>query len=477
MLALKVYNTLTRKKEELKPLVSGQISMYVCGPTVYNYIHIGNARSSIAFDTIRRYFEYKGYKVKYVSNFTDVDDKMNNEARAEGTTVPKLAEKFINAFLEDTTALNIEPATLHPRATHEIKDIINFVKTLIDKGYAYEVDGDVYYRARKFKHYGELSDQNIEQLEEGASEHINDEEQNRKEDPIDFALWKAQKEPDEIAWDSPWGKGRPGWHIECSVMSTKYLGDTIDIHGGGQDLEFPHHENEIAQSEAKTGKKFVNYWLHNGFVTVGKDQEKMSKSLHNFVTVHDILKEVDPQVLRFFMASVQYRRQINYSEENLKQAATILDRFKNTLTNINYRLEDDTASEAAPDLAKAIEETEQKFVTAMDDDFNVQNALTAIYDLLPAVNANANSEKADKETLTLFEKKLAAWLLVFGVDTEKLCAQNAGSNDDEIEELVKKRDEARANKDWATSDKLRDQLKEMGITIQDTPQGTRWTRD
>ncbi len=451
--------------------------MYVCGPTVYNYIHIGNARSSIAFDTIRRYFEYKGYKVKYVSNFTDVDDKMINEARAEGTTVPKLAEKFINAFLEDTTALNIEPATLHPRATHEIKDIINFVKTLIDKDYAYEVDGDVYYRARKFKHYGELSDQNIEQLEEGASEHINDEEQNRKEDPIDFALWKAQKEPDEIAWDSPWGKGRPGWHIECSVMSTKYLGDTIDIHGGGQDLEFPHHENEIAQSEAKTGKKFVNYWLHNGFVTVGKDQEKMSKSLHNFVTVHDILKEVDPQVLRFFMASVQYRRQINYSEENLKQAATILDRFKNTLTNINYRLEDDTASEAAPDLAKAIEETEQKFVTAMDDDFNVQNALTAIYDLLPAVNANANSEKADKETLTLFEKKLAAWLLVFGVDTEKLCAQNAGSNDDEIEELVKKRDEARANKDWATSDKLRDQLKEMGITIQDTPQGTRWTRD
>ena len=477
MLALKVYNTLTRKKEEFKPLVPGQISMYVCGPTVYNYIHIGNARSSIAFDTIRRYFEYKGYKVKYVSNFTDVDDKMINEARAEGTTVPKLAEKFINAFLEDTTTLNIEPATLHPRATHEIKDIINFVKTLIDKGYAYEVDGDVYYRARKFKHYGELSDQNIERLEEGASEHINDEEQNRKEDPIDFALWKAQKEPDEIAWDSPWGKGRPGWHIECSVMSTKYLGDTIDIHGGGQDLEFPHHENEIAQSEAKTGKKFVSYWLHNGFVTVGKDQEKMSKSLHNFVTVHDILKEVDPQVLRFFMASVQYRRQINYSEENLKQAATILDRFKNTLTNINYRLEDDTASEAAPDLAKAIEETEQKFVTAMDDDFNVQNALTAIYDLLPVVNANANSEKADKKTLELFEKKLAAWLLVFGVDTEKLCAQSAGSNDDEIEELVKQRDEARANKDWATSDKLRDQLKEMGITIQDTPQGTRWTRD
>ena len=477
MLAVRVYNTLTRKKEEFKPLVPGHISMYVCGPTVYNYIHIGNARSAIAFDTIRRYFEYKGYDVKYVSNFTDVDDKMINEARAEKTTVPKLAEKFINAFLADTTALNIEPATLHPRATHEINDIIAFVKSLIDNGYAYEVDGDVYYRAKKFKHYGQLSDQNIEQLEEGASEHINDTEQSRKEDPIDFALWKAQKEPDEIAWDSPWGKGRPGWHIECSVMSTKYLGDTIDIHGGGQDLEFPHHENEIAQSEAKTGKKFVNYWLHNGFVTVGKDQEKMSKSLHNFVTVHDILREVDPQVLRFFMASVQYRRQINYSAENLAQAATILDRFKNTLTNINYRLADDTASEESAELAQSIMATNEKFEQAMDDDFNVQNALTAIYDLLPVVNANANAARADKQELQKFKEKLASWLLVFGVDTNKLCVKNAGSNDDEIDALVKKRDEARANKDWATSDQIRDQLKEMGITIQDTPQGTRWTRD
>ena len=477
MLAVRVYNTLTRKKEEFKPLVPGHISMYVCGPTVYNYIHIGNARSAIAFDTIRRYFEYKGYDVKYVSNFTDVDDKMINEARAEKTTVPKLAENFINAFLADTTALNIEPATLHPRATHEINDIITFVKSLIDNGYAYEVDGDVYYRAKKFKHYGQLSDQNIEQLEEGASEHINDTEQSRKEDPIDFALWKAQKEPDEIGWDSPWGKGRPGWHIECSVMSTKYLGDTIDIHGGGQDLEFPHHENEIAQSEAKTGKKFVNYWLHNGFVTVGKDQEKMSKSLHNFVTVHDILREVDPQVLRFFMASVQYRRQINYSAENLAQAATILDRFKNTLTNINYRLADDTASEESAELAQAIMATNEKFEQAMDDDFNVQNALTAIYDLLPVVNANANAARADKQELQKFKEKLASWLLVFGVDTNKLCVKNAGSNDDEIDALVKKRDEARANKDWATSDQIRDQLKEMGITIQDTPQGTRWTRD
>lgn len=474
---MKVFNTLTRQKEEFKPLVPGQISMYVCGPTVYNYIHIGNARSVIAFDTIRRYFEYKGYKVKYVSNFTDVDDKMINEARREDTTVPKLAERFIKAYLEDTTALNVEEATLHPRATHEIKDIIAFVQDLIDKGYAYEVDGDVYYRAKKFAHYGELSDQNIEQLEEGASEHINDEEQSRKEDPIDFALWKAQKEPDEIAWDSPWGKGRPGWHIECSVMSTKYLGDTFDIHGGGQDLEFPHHENEIVQSEARTGKKFVNYWLHNGFVTVGKDQEKMSKSLHNFVTVHDILKKVDPQVLRFFMASVQYRRQINYSEENLKQAQNILDRFKNTLTNIDFRLQDDTEELGSEELADAIVQTKVNFEKAMDDDFNVQNALTALYDVLPIVNANANLKRVDKTSLLKFKKYLSEWLSIFGIDSEKLTARQEANDDDEISSLIKEREEARKNKDWTRSDEIRDQLKEMGITIQDTPQGTRWSRD
>ena len=474
---MKLFNTLTRQKEEFKPLVPGQVSMYVCGPTVYNYIHIGNARSAIAFDTIRRYFEYKGYKVNYVSNFTDVDDKMINEARAEGTTVPELAERYIQAFLEDTRALNIEEATLHPRATHEIPAIIDFIQTLIDKGYAYEADGDVYYRAKKFADYGHLSDQNIDQLEEGASQHVNDEEQGRKEDPIDFALWKGQKAADEIAWDSPWGKGRPGWHIECSVMSTKYLGDTLDIHGGGQDLEFPHHENEIAQSEAKTGKKFVNYWLHNGFVTVGKDEEKMSKSLHNFVTVHDILKNVDPQVLRFFMASVQYRSQINYSEENLEQAANILGRFKNTLEGINYRLADATEGLPDPDLAKLVTETTAKFEAAMDDDFNVQNALTAIYEALPAVNSNANAEKADKESLRLFAKKLAAWLSVFGLDVDKLLAKEAGNDDAVIEELVAQRTEARKNKDWAKSDELRDQLKEMGVVLKDTPQGTRWSRE
>lgn len=474
---MKIFNTLTRKKEDFKPLREGEVSMYVCGPTVYNYIHIGNARSAIAFDTIRRYFEYKGYKVKYVSNFTDVDDKMINEAREENITVPELAQRYISAYLSDTEALNIEPATLHPRATHEIKEIIAFIKDLIDKGYAYEVGGDVYYRAKKFKNYGQLSDQKIADLEEGASEHINDTEQNRKEDPIDFALWKAQKTSDEIAWESPWGKGRPGWHIECSVMATKYLGDTIDIHGGGQDLEFPHHENEIAQSEAKTDQKFVNYWMHNGFVTVGKDQEKMSKSLHNFVTVHDIIKEVDPQVLRFFMASVQYRKQINYSEKNLAQAEIVLKRFKNTLTNIDYRLADQTPEKEDLNLQKAVKNTQVAFEKAMDDDFNVQNALSAIYDLLPIVNANSNAKNADKAELAAFKKQLNKWLAIFGIDTAKLIETTKAEDQEKVEELITQRDEARKNKDWAKSDELRDELKKMGITIQDTPQGTRWSRD
>lgn len=474
---MKIYNTLTKTKEEFQPINPGQITMYVCGPTVYNYIHIGNARSAIAFDTIRRYFEYRGYKVNYVSNFTDVDDKMINEARAEGITVPELADRYIEAYEEDTAALNIEPATKNPRATSEIAAIISFIEKLIKKGYAYESAGDVYYRAKKFAHYGELSSKNIAELEEGASEHVNEEEQNRKEDPIDFALWKKQKQPDEIAWESPWGKGRPGWHIECSVMSTKYLGDTIDIHGGGQDLEFPHHENEIAQSEAATGKKFVHYWMHNGFVTVGADQEKMSKSLHNFVTVHEILKEVDPQVLRFFMASVQYRRQINYSEENLKQAQTILQRFKNTLINLNYRLKDDTSNVEDANLREILAKTEADFVTAMDDDFNVQNALTAIYDLLPVLNANIAAESVDKEALTKAQALLTEWLSIFGIDTAELIKQNETQGDDEIVALIEQRDEARKNKDWAKSDQLRDQLKEMGVIIEDTPQGTRWIRE
>ncbi len=471
-MTMKVFNTLTRQKEEFKPLVAGKVSMYVCGPTVYNYIHIGNARSVIAFDTIRRYFEYRGYDVKYVSNFTDVDDKMINEARKEHTTVGELADCYIKAFMEDTEALNIEPATLHPRATHEIQEIIDFVQDLIDKGFAYEVDGDVYYRAKKFPNYGQLSDQNIAELEEGASEHINEEEQNKKEDPIDFALWKAQKEDDEIAWDSPWGKGRPGWHIECSVMSTKYLGETIDIHGGGQDLEFPHHENEIAQSEAKTGQKFVNYWMHNGFVTVGKKQEKMSKSLHNFVTVHDILKQIDPQVLRFYMSSVQYRRPINYSEDGLKQAETVLKRYQNTLRNLDARLEDKQDTLEDSTLRDNLTQAKAEFIEVMDDDFNVQNALSVMYDLASTLNTHLQKEQVDKSALKKAKKLLLDWLEIFGVSFNEKQAEN----NDEIEALVAQRDEARKNKDWAESDRLRDELQAKGIVIEDTPQGTRWHR-
>ncbi|MDN6042899.1 MAG: cysteine--tRNA ligase, partial [Lactobacillus sp.] len=385
-MAVKVYNTLTRQKELFKPQVAGKVSMYVCGPTVYNYIHIGNLRSVIAFDTIRRYFEYRGYQVNYVSNFTDVDDKMIREAKLEGTTVPKLAARYIQAFLADTTALNVEPATLHPRATHEIPAIIAFIQVLLDKGYAYLRDGDVYYRARKFAHYGQLSDQKLDELEAGASEHVDKTEQDQKEDAIDFALWKKQKAPDEIAWQAPWGVGRPGWHIECSVMATKYLGNTVDIHGGGQDLEFPHHENEIAQSEAKTGQKFVNYWLHNGFVTVGSEQTKMSKSLHNFVTVHELLQRVNPVALRFYMASVQYRHPINYAPDHLVEAERILTHFKNVIEGVQYRLDDGSEPRPSVSVKAAIETTKAAFIAAMDDDFNVQNALAAIYDLLPVIN-------------------------------------------------------------------------------------------
>lgn len=474
---MKIYNTLTNTKEEFKPIVPGQVTMYVCGPTVYNYIHIGNARSVIAFDTIRRYLEFRGFKVNYVSNFTDVDDKMIAEAQTEHLTVSDLAARYIKAYLADIAALNVEPATKNPRATHEITVIIKFIQKLIDKGYAYESDGDVYYHARKFKHYGQLSSQNISELEEGASKHINAAEQERKKDPIDFALWKKQKNSDEIAWKSPWGMGRPGWHIECSVMAIRYLGETIDIHGGGQDLEFPHHENEIAQSEAATGKTFVHYWMHNGFVTVGADAEKMSKSLHNFVTVHDLLQEVDPQVLRFFMASVQYRRQINYSAENLKQAQIILQRFKNTFNNLEYRLKDESDSEKSESLNAKIKDTEQKFITAMDDDFNVQNALTAIYDLLPEINANINAKNADKDALKKAAKLLTSWLAIFGIDVQRLITAENQNDDEQVQRLIKKREEARKNKDWAQSDALRDELKQMGITIEDTPQGTRWLRE
>lgn len=469
---LTIYNTLTRKKEEFKPLHPGVVNMYVCGPTVYNYIHIGNARSAIAFDTVRRYLEFKGYKVNYVSNFTDVDDKMIKAAHEQGITVPQLAEKYINAFMEDTTAINIEPATLHPRATENIPDIIKFVSGLIDKGYAYAKDGDVYYRARKFKHYGQLSGQSIDDLEVGASEHVSADEVDKKEDPMDFALWKAAK-PGEISWDSPWGKGRPGWHIECSVMSTKYLGKTIDIHAGGQDLEFPHHENEIAQSEAENGQQFVRYWMHNGFVTIGKDNEKMSKSLHNFITVHDIIKKVDPQVLRFFMATTQYRRPIQYSEDNLVDAKNNLDHIQTAYDNLTYR-EQDAQTGGDADVDAKLAEFKQRFTDAMDDDINVQNGIAVVYELVKYANVYAQKDQVNADALAALKSTLATLMSIFGV---KLTASDNQIDDDQIKQLIEERNEARKNKDFARSDQIRDDLKKQGIILEDTPQGTRYKKE
>ena len=468
---LKIYNTLTRKKEEFHPVHPGVVNMYVCGPTVYNYIHIGNARSAIAFDTVRRYLEYIGYQVNYVSNFTDVDDKMIKAAHEQGITVPELADKYIKAFMEDTNSINIEPATMHPRATENIPEIIDFVQKLIDKGFAYVVDGDVYYRARKFKNYGQLSGQSIDDLEVGASEHVSADEVGKKEDPMDFALWKAAK-PGEISWDSPWGAGRPGWHIECSVMSTKYLDNTIDIHAGGQDLEFPHHENEIAQSEAATGKKFVNYWMHNGFVTIGKDNEKMSKSLHNFITVHDIIKHVDPQVLRFFMATTQYRRPIQYSEANLTDAKNNLEHIQNAYNNLEYR-KNDAHYGSDIHVQSKLSDFKEHFIEAMNDDINVQNGIAVVYELVKYANVYAEQASVNQDDIADIQKLLQELLSIFGV---KIVATGQ-IDDDAIQKLIDQRNEARRNKDFALSDKIRDDLKAQGIILEDTPQGTRYRKE
>ncbi|MBO0481237.1 cysteine--tRNA ligase [Candidatus Enterococcus courvalinii] len=468
---IKIYNTLTREKEIFVPIKEGQVGMYVCGPTVYNYIHIGNARSTIAFDTIRRYFEYRGYQVKYVSNFTDVDDKIIRAAKDLGITAPEVADRFIQAFEEDTKALNVEPATLHPRVMDHMPDILSFIQVLIEKDYAYEAQGDVYYRTRRFKDYGQLSDQSIDELEIGASQRTGDEQQ-LKEDPLDFALWKNAK-PGEISWESPWGNGRPGWHIECSVMATKHLGETIDIHGGGQDLEFPHHENEIAQSEAKTGQKFANYWMHNGYVTIGEEDQKMSKSLGNFITVHEMIQKVDPQVLRFFMATTQYRRPIRYSEATIKEAATNLQRLKNTYDNVQFR-KDSAAGSLADDSDKMAELTELKtrFVQEMDDDFNAANGITVVYELAKWLNTYLEQEQVSLPVLEQGITLYTQWLAIFGIffTSEELL-------DEDIEQLIEERNQARQTKNFARSDEIRDLFKEKGIILEDTPQGTRWRRE
>ena len=467
---IKIHNTLTREKEIFKPIEENKVRMYVCGPTVYNYIHIGNARSTIAFDVIRRYFEYRGYEVNFVSNFTDVDDKIIKAAKELSITAPEVADRFIAAFEEDTAALNVKPATLHPRVINHIPDILAFIETLIEKGYAYEAHGDVYYRTRKFEHYGELSDQSIDELEVGASQRTGA-EQAIKEDPLDFALWKSAK-PDEISWESPWGEGRPGWHIECSVMATKHLGDTIDIHGGGQDLEFPHHENEIAQSEAKTGQRFANYWMHNGYVTIGEDDAKMSKSLGNFVTVHDLVKEIDPQVLRFFMATTQYRRPIRYSEATMKDAQANLQKLRTAFENAAFR-QDKAEAALADDQEKAneLQVLKDRFVEEMDDDFNAANGITVVYELAKWLNNYSEQERVSAAVLATALDEYTKMLTVFGIEF-----QTAGLLDEEIDQLIEERNQARKDKNFARSDEIRDQLKEQGIILEDTPQGVRWRR-
>lgn len=464
-MTIQLYNTLTRKKEEFVPLEEGKVKMYVCGPTVYNYIHIGNARPAIVFDTVRRYLEFRGYEVQYVSNFTDVDDKLIRAAKELGEDVPTIAERFITAYFEDVSALGCKKADIHPRVTENMDSIIEFIQALIDKGYAYESDGDVYFHTRQFKEYGKLSQQSIDELRVGARIAVGE----KKKDALDFALWKAAKEG-EISWDSPWGKGRPGWHIECSAMARKYLGDTIDIHAGGQDLTFPHHENEIAQSEALTGKPFARYWLHNGYINI--DNEKMSKSLGNFVLVHDLIKQQDPQVLRFFMLSVHYRHPINYSAESLENARAGLERIKTSYHNLKHRLQ--TSTNLGSDGEKWLKEIESQrnaFIMAMDDDFNTANGISALFELSTLANKYLMEKNTDKEIIEKFLQQFEELCGVLGLELE-----NEELLDEEIEALIEKRIEARKNRNFQLADEIRDQLKERNIILEDTPQGTRWKR-
>ncbi|AJH79473.1 cysteine--tRNA ligase [Heyndrickxia coagulans] len=464
-MSIQIYNTLTRKKEPFIPLEEGKVKMYVCGPTVYNYIHIGNARPAIVFDTVRRYLEFRGYDVHYVSNFTDVDDRLIKAAKELGEEVPVISERFIQAYFEDIDALGCSHADVHPRVTENMDTIIAFIEKLIEKGHAYESDGDVYYRTRSFPDYGKLSHQSIDELKSGARIEVGE----KKEDALDFALWKAAK-AGEISWDSPWGKGRPGWHIECSAMARKYLGDTIDIHAGGQDLTFPHHENEIAQSEALTGKPFARYWLHNGYINI--DNEKMSKSLGNFVLVHDIIKRHDPQVLRFFMLSVHYRHPINYSEELLANAKAGLERIKTSYQNVKHRLE--SSANLAEDGEKWLEQVRslhRQFIRAMDDDFNTANGISVLFELSKQANYYLRGKNTTETVLRAFIKEFETIAGVLGLKLEEEALL-----DEEIEALIEKRNEARKARNFQLADEIRDKLKSMNIIVEDTPQGVRWRR-
>lgn len=464
---MRLFNSLTRQKEEFVPIVPGEVKMYVCGPTVYNYFHIGNGRTFIIFDTIRRYLEYRGYKVTFIQNFTDIDDKMINRANVEGITVKELGDKFINEYYQDADGLKVKRATINPRATEYIDEVISFVKDLIDRGFAYEVDGDVYFSTKKFKDYGRLCGQNLEDLQAGARISVDE----RKKDPMDFAVWKSKK-AGEPAWESPWGPGRPGWHIECSCMAKKLLGDTIDIHGGGMDLKFPHHENEIAQSEAVTGQKFANYWLHAAFVNV--DNKKMSKSENNFVTAREALTKYNSDVIRFLMLSGHYRTQINFSAELLDSAKSSVERLYNCINNLENLIKEVTIKES-DDLEKSYLDSlgkyREKFIEKMDDDFNTADGISVIFDLIKDINNNVNinsSIELCEGALSLI-RELGAPLGILQKTEEK-------SIEAEIQELIDKRQEARKNRDFALADKIRDDLKSRNIILEDTPQGVRWKK-
>ncbi len=466
---MKIYNTLTRKKEEFIPINENEVRMYSCGPTVYNYFHIGNARPFIIFDTVRRYLEYRGYKVNFVQNFTDIDDKMIKRANEEGITVKELAERFINEYFIDAKGLGIDKATVHPKATENIDAIIDLIKKLEDNGFAYNVKGDVYFSTKKFMEYGKLSHQSLDDLDLGSRIDVDD----RKQEPMDFAVWKAQK-PGEPAWDSPWGKGRPGWHIECSAMANKYLGETIDIHSGGQDLVFPHHENEIAQSEAANGKPFARYWMHNGFINV--NNEKMSKSAGNFFTVRDIAEKFDYEIIRFFMLSAHYRSPINFSADLLEQAQNALGRIYNCLDNLLY-LGEHAQLKVITDEEKVLQsrllDIKGKFIEGMDDDLNTADAIAAIFDMVKEVNSNITASSNSSKEIIEFSHSLIKELGgVLGIGQK----QKENNLDSEIEELINQRQQARKDKNWKLSDEIRDKLKEMGIVLEDTPQGVKWKR-
>ncbi len=465
---MKVFNTLTRSKQELKPIKEGEYKIYACGPTVYNFIHIGNARPLCVFDVLRRYLEYRGNKVNFVQNFTDIDDKIIRRANEEGVTFKDISEKYIEEFWVDAKGMNIREATTHPKATETMDEIISIVEGLIERGYAYEVNGDVYFSTKKFDEYGKLSHQPLEELEAGARINVGE----VKREPMDFALWKSAK-PGEPYWESPWGHGRPGWHIECSAMVRKFLGETIDIHCGGQDLIFPHHENEIAQSECCNGAPFANYWMHNGFITV--DKVKMSKSLGNFFTVRDVAEQYGYEPIRYLMISCQYRSPINYSFDAIAQCKASLERLYTCRDNLDFALKNakDEAGEKDAEIIALIDGKKDKFIEAMEDDLNTGEALGAVFELVKDINTNVNDGVQSKALVEYAIKVFDELMNVLGLLYNR---NTASSLDDEIEALIRQRNDARKNKNWAEADRIRDELKAQGIVLEDTPQGVKWHR-